>query len=265
MANKILKYLKIIVILIINCFSKETAFRLPFTFWVLANIAWLWFNLYSVDLLYKEVPVIAGWTIYEGKALVLVSTLFSTLIWFFIMPNLVVFWKLVNQGTLDFHLLKPISARFLSSATLFEFDMIPRLLPILLILIPLINSMQSVSNLSWVLFAAAIFLGIVIFYNFGFTVVTMCIWFTKIDSLEDFFNAGIILGNYPPDIFRDFAKIIFSYVFPSIFIAVIPTMILLGKGGWSLLLLSGFFAVGTGIVSQWFWHFALKHYSSASS
>ncbi|MDO8515270.1 MAG: ABC-2 family transporter protein [bacterium] len=266
MVNNLLKYLKITLILIKNCFSKETAFRLPFLFWVIANLIWLWFSLYSVEILFSQVPVIAGWTARDGKVLILVHQIFSTLIWFFIMPNLVVFWKLINQGTLDFHLLKPVSARFLSSATYFEFDMIPRLIPIILIFLPLIKTLPyALTFIDWFVFFAVLLLGVVIFYNFGFIVVTTCFWFTKIDSLEDFFATGTNIGKYPSDIFKGVAKIMFVYVIPSTFIAVIPSMILLGKGGYELLLLCLIFACGTSVLSQWFWNFALKYYSSASS
>ena len=266
MVNKIFKYLKISLILIKNCFSKETAFRLPFLFWVIANLFWLWFSLYSVELLYRQVPVIAGWTASDGKVLILVNSLFQTLVWFFIMPNLVVFWKLINQGTLDFHLLRPISARFLSSVTYFEFDMIPRLIPIIIILVPLLNSFSRIiSAEEWILFLLVLLFGVIIFYNFGFIIVTTCFWFTKIDSLEDLLGNTISLGRYPSDVFKGFSKVIFVYAIPSIFVSVIPAMILLGKGKWDLFFLSAAFVILTGVLSHYYWNFALRHYSSASS
>jgi ABC-2 type transport system permease protein len=266
MVSKLLKYCRVTTILVKNCFSKETAFRLPFLFWVIANLVWLWFSLYANEILFSQVPNIAGWTIKESRILVLVQSVFQTLVWVFIMPNLTVFWRLINQGTMDFHLLKPISARFLSSATYFEFDTVPRLIPTVIIFYSLLKTLPGVVSLeTWGLFSLVLFLGIVIFYNFGFSVVTTCFWLTKIDSLEDFFNTGMNIGKYPPEIFKGLSRIFFVYLIPSFFLAALPTMVLLGKGTWDLLILCLAFVIGSSLFSQWFWNYALKHYSSASS
>lgn len=265
MANKLSKYITVSTILIRNCFSKETAYHLPFLMWIFVNIIWFGFSFFSIDLLFQQVPNIAGWTLKEARILVTVHGLFLTLIWIFIMPNLIVFWRLINQGTLDFHLLKPLSARFLASATNFEFDMIPRLIPILIIFYFFIFPTINVSSSQWVYFILSLLLGIIIFYNFGFMVVTTCFWFVKIDSIQDFFNSSMDIGKYPADVFKNTPKLIFSYLIPTIFIAYYPTMILLGKNNWNIFLISFAAALLSSLISQWFWNFALKRYSSASS
>ena len=233
---------------------------------MIANLLWLWFAFYSIDLLFNQVEVIAGWNALDAKMLVTVYSLFLTLVWVFIMPNLIVFWRLINAGTMDFHLLKPISARFLSSATYFEFDMIPRLIPIVLVMGTVISSLSRVISWDeWVIFWLTMMLGVIIFYNFGFMIATTCFWFTKIDSLEDFLNATQAISKYPPDIFKGIPRVVFVYLVPSIFLAAFPTMVLLGRGKFDILTLSLLGVVVSTVASQKFWHFALRHYSSASS
>lgn len=266
MVNKFRKYFTVIGILARNCFSKDTAYRLPFMFWIVANLLWFEVGFYSVDLLFNQIHIVAGWTQNEARLLVVIHQMFITSIWIFIMPNLVIFWRLVSQGTLDFHLIKPVSARFLVSMTYFEFDMIPRFVPALIIFAWLLRtSLWIVSWDMWLIFILVFILGMIIFYNFAFMIVLMCFWFTKIDALEDFFNAGISIGKYPADIFKGVSKIVFVYVFPTIFMAAIPAMVILGKGKIELLAFCIIFAIASSFVSQWFWNFALKHYSSASS
>lgn len=266
MVNNFLKYLRVTSILIRNCFSKETAYRWPFFFWVVVNFLWVGFSFASIELLFTQVPNIAGWGVTEGRFLVAVHNYYSTLVWIFIMPNLIVFWRLVNLGTLDFHLIKPISARFLSSATFFEFDMIPRLIPVTFYLTSILKSYKgTIFWDQWVLATLALIFGLVTFYNFGYFIACWCFWFTKIDSLEDLFNTTQSMSKYPPEIFKGSARYVFVYIIPSIFMAAFPTMILLGKGKFNIFLFTFLAAIISSILSQWFWQFSLKRYSSASS
>jgi len=73
------------------------------------------------------------------------------------------------------------------------------------------------------------------------------------------------MGKFPVDIFKGFFRIILIYVVPVAYIATFPVEALLGKVGWERIIPAIFLAVGTFALSQWFWNFALRHYSSASS
>jgi ABC-2 type transport system permease protein len=72
-------------------------------------------------------------------------------------------------------------------------------------------------------------------------------------------------GKLPPTIFKEKVKVVLCYLVPTVFIAAIPTRVLLGDPILPSLLLSTVVAIITFVISQMFWNFALRYYSSASS
>jgi ABC-2 type transport system permease protein len=57
----------------------------------------------------------------------------------------------------------------------------------------------------------------------------------------------------------------FTFVVPVAFLTTVPAEAILGRATGPWLLAGGAVAAGSLVVSRWFWQFALRFYTSASS
>jgi ABC-2 type transport system permease protein len=260
------RYLKIIFSFCRVSFIAQLEFRFSFYSWLIGNIVWMATELLTVQLFFSQVRSIAGWTRGEVFILVLTFELFLSFVWFFMLPSLIAFNGLIRKGDLDFVLSKPVNSRLWVSTKNFEFDVITRnIIVIPLFVLFLAKLGYSPSFLQLVGFLIALLGGLVVCYNFYFMVATLNIWFIKIFNLADLFNSINDMARFPADIFKGTSKLVFAYIIPTAFFSTIPSAFILGKGNIGLLLGVVLAAIVTSVISQRFWGFALKHYSSASS
>jgi|GEM_PF-3465321 len=243
----------------------EMEFRFNFVLWSISNTFWALLLIFTVQLIYGQVDTIAGWGRNDAYVLAIVNSLFISFLWSFVLPSMVGFHNLTRKGQMDFILLKPLSTRFLASARTIEFDMYPRILVLCILLINFVSQHYSAGFLEWFWFTLSIGAGVVIFYNFALTAATTNFWFINIFNLENLFDAVYDLGRLPLGIFKGGLQLVFIYFIPMAFLGTYSSQILLGMGSWAMLFSYLIAIVTTSWVSQWFWNFALKRYSSASS
>jgi len=249
-----------------NCSMRDLEFRFNAVVWTVMNFIWFGLILVSLELIFGQVEMIAGWTKDEVLLLAFIQLLFSDFLWTFILVNLGNFSELIRRGNFDFVLLKPVSPRFLVSARYFESDHYVRILVILLLIPKHLDKLgiQSTAS-SWMTFGLLFVLGIFIFYNLFFIFTTTNFWFINLFNLNDLFDQVVDLGRYPVHIFKGGARLFFVYLMPVAFIATFPAQALLGQIGFEMVFVAILISLITFSVSQWFWQYALRHYQSASS
>lgn len=244
----------------------DMEFRANFIIWVIVNIGWAILALVFVELVFGQVTLVAGWNRAEVMLLATTQVIFLSALWFSIFPNVNRFSQLIQKGDLDFVLLKPVSSRFLISTRYVEFDnltkviLAPFLIPLLLRYLNIIVSPLAVVN-----YIVMLILGLAIFYNFFFIIMTTNFWFQNVFNLEHLLDSVADMGRWPVYIFKGFPRVIFMYVVPIAFVATFPVEALLGRAGLEKTVLAILLAVASSFISHRFWHFALRHYSSASS
>lgn len=220
----------------------------------------------SVELIFGQVDSIAGWSREEVLLLICVHGLFFDFLWTFILQNLLSFSHYIRKGELDFALLKPVNLRFLVSTRYFEFDHWLRIIFLIFLLFKLLRRIPvQLTIFSWLNFSLLFFLGLFIFYNFYFMITTTNFWFINIYNLEDLFHEISQVGRVPVYVFQRGMRFIFTYIIPVAFIATFPVQVLLGRSDSKITVLALVLALISFFLSQKFWNFALKHYSSASS
>lgn len=96
-------------------------------------------------------------------------------------------------------------------------------------------------------------------------ITTTNFWFINIYNLEDLFHEISQVGRVPVYVFQRGMRFIFTYIIPVAFIATFPVQVLLGRSDPKITVLALVLALISFFLSQKFWNFALKHYSSASS
>lgn len=261
-----MRYLKIFYLYWKMRILQNLEYRFNYFIGVFIDLFWASITLISVDWIFGQVNLIAGWSKNEALLLACINMVFASLIWYFIIPSMDFLAESIHKGNLDFYLIRPINTRFLVSVSKFSSDQFIRIIVLGLLIFHFLNLLQiTPSLLQWLGFLVLFVIGLLIFYGIFFLITTTTIWLINLSNIQFIFQVIVDAGAYPVDIFRNTLKLVFYYLIPLGFLATFPTQVLLGKGDWKLIgvgLLATLVILG---ISQWFWNFALKHYSSASS
>jgi len=191
--------------------------------------------------------------------------MFNSCLWLFIMPSLNKFSEMVRQGRLDFVLVRPINSRFLLSISSFEFDQYIRLGLLIIVFLSAAGKVGPIELIKWFEFGILFGFGLWIFYNLYFIWVTANIWFTNLTNLEWLFEEVVDLGRSPLQVFKGGLFLFFLLILPIGFVGFFPVQALFGEAQWPVFTFALSMGVGLYLLSEWFWNFSLKHYSSASS
>ena len=260
------RYIKLISALFRFWLIRTLEFRIELVTWSINSVLWAFLGLFSVHLIFGQVQSIAGWTRSEVLLLMATQAMFNSILWLFVIPSLLNISETIRDGKFDFLLIKPASNRFMVTFRKFEFEHYPRLIIMSVALIYFVNTFHLTVNVWSILgYLVSLLTGLFIFYCLFFTLTALNFWFIKLHNLEELFDTLVVMGRYPTSIFNSSLHVIFYYVLPIAFVATFPIGILLGKGGIDQVVLGLVVATVFFVFSQWFWNFALRHYSSASS
>lgn len=260
------KYLRLLITNWKLCFMRIAEFRIEVISWSIHSIFWIGLTFLFVGLVFGQVTSVAGWTRDEVLLLTVIYGMFESFLWFFIYPSVLNFSRLVRKGDLDFYLMKPVNTRFLLSFGRFEFDNYSRFFVLVILLLIFSSRLGVIFTLMPIVnFLALFLLGVLIFYCMFFLIATLSFWFTDLWNLEDLLESIVDIGRFPTYMFERSFRWLFFYVLPVAFVATFPAQALLGQPSFSRLVTGGILVVSLFIVSQLFWKYSLKNYTSASS
>lgn len=249
-----------------SSFVREAEFRANFWAKVLVNFIWMSFFVITLKMVYAHTETIAGWT--EGEAMLLSTTCYvldaiiGTLFWF----GLSELPTLVRQGTLDFVLFKPVNSLFWVSLRRISLDHLGGLVGAGVLGLYSLSLLHQIPGLPYfLLYFVMVGCGVLIYYSFHVMMMTLSIWFVRVENLWVLTDVFVQIGRFPTDIFDTILRRVFMYIIPIAFLATIPSKALLGKTDLSFLSFAILWALGFFIASQLFWRFALRSYTSASS
>lgn len=245
---------------------REMEFRTNVLIWTGMGFLWLALAFISIDLIFGQVTSIAGWGRNEVILLVFINALFFDFFWTLVLDGLQQFNSLIRNGELDLLLTKPVNARFYVSFREPEFDHYLRIIFLLFAITRLLKEMGlTVGPGEWAGFGVVFALALIAFYSLIFSLVTTNIWFIRLFNVNDLIESLVYVGRYPLDIFKGKARFFFTWVVPTALVSYFPAQFLLGRGSLKVVFISLLVAIFTFGFSHWFWRFALKRYSSASS
>lgn len=259
------RYWKIYRTFFTSSLARELEFRANFFAKVIQNGVWIFFFLMILLVVYRNTDSVAGWS--RGDAFILAATVF--LMSAFALALFMSVQEIpehVRKGTLDFVITKPIDTQFWISTRKFNFDQVGTIIAgLTMIVLGVRSSGLHPDVMQWGAYSILVLASLVIFYSFVLILMTTGIWLVRVDNLWVLGESLTQISRYPIDIYGSGLKRLFIFVLPLGFIATVPAsqlkhevqpqMVLLGLG-WAL----GFF-----LLARWFWRFALRHYTSASS
>jgi len=244
--------------------AAELEYRINFAVAVISSIGGLVGSVFGLFLFYRTGYTFQGWSWYEALVVLGVFTLLQGTAATFLVPNLNKIVRYVQEGTLDFVLLKPISSQFwLSTHTLSPWG-----LPDLvfgLIIIFYAGHQLGLAPLAYVAMLPPLALGIVSLYSLWFILGATSIWFVKVYNVTEVLRSLLEAGRFPIEGYPAAYRVFFTFIIPVAFLTTVPAQTALGRSETTWLLGSAILAAVLFQLSKWFWQFALRFYTSASS
>ncbi len=259
-----LRYLKLIKLFWSTAIAAELEYRLNFLLAVLSSLGNLVGSLFGLFLFYRTGYTFPGWNWEEALIVLGVFTLLTGFSSTFLSPNLNRIVRHVQQGTLDFVLLKPVSSQFwLSTHTVSPWG-VPNII-FGLVVIGYAGQRLGLGLHNYFVSVIPLAFGLVILYSLWFMLGAMSIWFVKIYNVTEVLRGLMDAGRYPMVAYPAAYRFFFTFVVPVAFLTTVPAETLLGRIEIGWIGAAGGLAIALLIAANAFWRFALRFYTSASS
>lgn len=258
------KYWRILGLFWGTAIAAELEYRLNFVIAALSSVGNLAGSLFSLFLFYRTGYQFSGWTWQEAMLVVGMFTLLQGVANTFFSPNLNRIVQQVQEGTLDFVLLKPISSQFwLSTRMVSPWGLPDLVLGTAILLYIGFQLGLSLQNYLWSLVPIAC--GMMILYSLWFMLGATSIWFVKIYNVTEVLRGFLEAGRYPIVAYPAAFRFFFTFIVPVVFLTTIPAETMLGRSPLWWIVGSGGLSILLLLLSNLMWRFALRFYTSASS
>jgi len=258
------RYIQVLKLFWSTAIAAELEYRLNFLIASLSSLGNLTGSLFGLFLFYRTGYTFQGWSWEEALVILGIFTLLQGVSATFLVPNLNRIVGHVQQGTLDFVLLKPISSQFwLSSRSISPWGMPDLIFGI--VLIAYAGSKLGLALNNYLISAIPILFGIMSLYSLWFMLGATSIWFVKIYNVTEVLRGLLEAGRFPMVAYPAAYRFFFTFIVPVAFLTTVPAEAMLGRSQVVWLVGAGALALGLLLASGIFWRFALRFYTSASS
>ncbi len=258
------RYLQVLKLFWQVSVAAELEYRINFVVAVISSLGGLAGSLFGLFLFYRTDYAFPGWSWSEALLVLGIFTILEGVSATFLVPNLNRIVRYVQEGTLDFVLLKPISSQFwLSTHTVSPWGL-PDLIFGLIIVI-YAGKQIGISPLDYLALLPPLLLGVASLYSLWFILGATSIWFVKVYNVTEVLRALLEAGRFPIEGYPAAYRIFFTFIVPVAFLTTVPAQTMIGRSEPVWLLGSALLAAVLFMASRWFWQFALRFYTSASS
>ena len=246
--------------------AAEMEYRANFVFAAVTSLITVAGSVFTLGVFYQGGYALGGYAWAEAMMVIGAYTVLDGVQQSLLMPNRMRITELVREGRLDFVLLKPMDAQLILSTRHVSAWGLPNLAWGLgLMIYAGIARDPAVEWWRYLVGLPVLAAGLAILYALGFLLATMTVWFVKMDNITFAMQGLVEAGRYPIGAYPFAWRVLFTFVLPVAFMTTIPAETILGTAdpAW---VLGGFAAAGVLLLlSRGYWHFALRHYTSASS
>ena len=250
-----------------NSVTREMSFKTNFLLWIVVELLWFGLQLCFVSVIFSQTESIGTWTRWQMVLLVGASNFIQQLYQAFFLTNCTNLSELVRTGKMDFFLLLPVNTRFLVSLRVVDLGAFVNALFAACVMGYALRQLglhPGVGQLAG--FGVLCVAGILIHYSLMFILATICFWTVRAQGIVWGYYNLFNVARMPDEAFRGTFKVVFTFLLPVLLVGNVPVRLLANKiqspAAWLLLL--GVGAVWAAI-SEWFWRFSLRRYTSAST
>jgi ABC-2 type transport system permease protein len=258
------RYLKILRLFWSTSIQAEMEYRLNFVIASLSATLGLLGSLFGLSLFYRGDASLGGWVWDEALIVLGFFTMLRGVSSTFLSANLSRIVTYVQQGTLDFVLLKPVDSQFWLSARAFSLWGVPDIL-LGVGLVGWAGHRLGLDLHHYLVAFLPLMCGLFTLYSLWFMLGATSIWFVKIYNVTEVLRKTLEAGRFPISAYPVAWRVFFTYVVPVAFMTTVPAETLLGRGSSAWISGAIFLAAALAWIARSFWHFALRFYTSASS
>ena len=188
-----------------------------FNFLVGGSFELIWMAMYIIfiNVAFLHTKDINGWNKYQMLMLTFQGGLMDSVFTFAVVPGLKRLPELINKGTLDFLLLKPVNKKFNISFN--EFD-IPQIKNIFINIFGIIYCIKKlhiiltpVKILMYILLSIN---GFLMIYSIMFMLMSLAFWFMRMDIVMGIGSELITVGNKPMSIYPNIIQKFLIFIIP---------------------------------------------------
>lgn len=210
------RYLQILKLFWGAAIAAELEYRFNFLIATISSLGNLLGSLFGLFLFYRTDYKFENWNWEEALIVLAIFTILQGISAIFLIPNLNRIVEQVQEGTLDFVLLKPISSQFwLSTRTVSPWGIPDIIFGILLL--GYAGSKLSLGIDNYLLSLVPFVCGIITLYSLWFILGSTSIWFVKIYNVTEVLKGLLEAGRYPmaayPNAYRFFLLFSTSCIF----------------------------------------------------
>lgn len=262
------RYWEVYRILLRNSLIREMSFKGNFVLWMVTELLWFLGQIVFVDVLFLYTERIGTWSKWEVVLLIGTHQLISQIFQAFCYMNLSNLPELVRTGRLDLMLLLPMDTQFAVSTRQFGLDnLVNAGIGVAFVVFSLakLAVVPTAARVGWYLLA--VLLGSTVHYSIMFALATLSFWIVRAQGLIYGYYNIVNVSRYPSEVFGGMFKLVFTWLIPVIVVANWPARILARpwESAPPLVLQLVLASALCLTLSRWFWQFALRRYSSASS
>lgn len=258
------KYLSVYYEFLRTSFAEATSYRVNFFLLIIMDLFFYASSLAAVFFIFEHVDTIGPWNRDAFLFFIAFVLVVDHLHMCLVSEGFWEFSQHINQGTLDFILLKPIGSIFTIFFRYIRPASFLNIFPTWAALI-YFGVQCDLSPISWVFIPFLAIFSLTLMVSFEI-LVSMLMFYTidgfGINFLRMQFQT---LARWPDFVFRFYTRKIFTFVFPVLLIGSAPVHFLLDFRQWHYLLF-----MTLGILAQWIliryaYRYSLHRYESASS
>jgi len=265
------RYLALYAALWKNSVAREMSFKGNFILWIVVELLWFGLQLSFVSVVFSQTESVGTWSKWQMVLLVGASNFIQQLYQAFFLTNCTNLSELVRTGRMDFLLLLPVNTRFLVSLRVVDLGAFINALfglGVMLFAAAKLKLHPGLGELAG--FGALCIVGVLIHYSLMFILATICFWTVRAQGIVWGYYNLFNIARMPDEAFKGAFKAVFTFGLPVLLVSNVPVRVLADKissPAAELSLIGALLGIGLiwAFLSELFWRFSIRHYTSASS
>jgi len=260
------RYLRLYLSFVRFSFSRAMEFRLDFFFRVVMDVCYYATQIAFFAVIYGQTQELGGWD--RSQAFVFISGFFlvDALHMTIFANNMWMLPILVNQGDLDYYLVRPVSSLFFLSLREFAANSFLNLVLAAGVFAWALSGLSSVVGVGdCALYLALILNGALLYFLLHICFLIPVFWLHSARGLGEVFFSLARYAERPERIFTGYMRRALVSILPFSLVASRPAQDLFEGFRWSTVAHIGAVTALGFVFLLWFWGRALRSYSSASS
>jgi ABC-2 type transport system permease protein len=266
-ASRVTRYLSIYAALWKTSVTREMSFKGNFLLWIIVELAWFGLQLCFVGVIFSQTQTIGTWTVWQVVLLTGTSNFIQQIYQAFFLVNCTNLSELVRTGKMDFLLLLPVNTRFIVSLRQVDIPSFANAAFAACVMVYAAGKLHLQPTAGQLLsFGALCMIGLLVHYSLMFLLASVSFWTVRAQGIVWGYYNLFNIARMPDDAFRGVFKAVFTFALPVLLVSNVPVRVLADKltspVAWLVLLGLG---VTWAFISEWFWRFSVRRYTSASS